>query len=117
MVAARYALYTKTTTGKAVYVKSLPTTDANLSYHILRKHYQVMLWKAADQQTAGVVCVCAIHALLEDQQLLLPSWTSSTANAKLSGKLATVMHVAVILKDCHAHHTVVVLVKPCVSIL
>ena len=32
--------------------------------------------------------VCQLHALQEDQQLLLPSWTSSTASAKLSGKLA-----------------------------
>ena len=61
--------------------------------------------------------VCQLHALQEDQQLLLPSWMSSTANAKLSGKLAAVMHVAVILQDCLARHTVIVLVKPCASIL
>ena len=34
-----------------------------------------------------------------------------------SGKLAAVMHVAVILKDCLARHTVIVLAKPCASIL
>ena len=61
--------------------------------------------------------VCQLHALQEDQQLLLPSWTSTTADAKLSGKLATVMHVAVILQDCLARHTVIVLAKPCASIL
>ena len=61
--------------------------------------------------------VCQLHALQEDQQLLLPSWTSSTANAKLSGKLAAVMHVGVILQDCLARHTVIVLAKPCASIL
>ena len=43
--------------------------------------------------------------------------TSSTANAKMSGKLAAVMHVAVILQDCLAHYTVIVLMKPCASIL
>ena len=57
MASARYALYTKRTTGKVVCVKSLPPTDVNLSYHILRAHYQVMLWKAADQQTAVAGCV------------------------------------------------------------
>ena len=61
--------------------------------------------------------VCQLHALQEDQQLLLPSWTSSTANANLSGKLAAVMHVAVILQDYLARHTVIVLAKPCASIL
>ena len=60
--------------------------------------------------------VCQLHALREDQQLLLPSWTSSTVNAKLSGKLAGVMHVAVILQDCLARHTVIVLAKLCASI-
>ena len=34
-----------------------------------------------------------------------------------SGKLAAVMHVAVILQDCLARHTVIVLAKPCASIL
>ena len=34
-----------------------------------------------------------------------------------SGKLAAVMHVAVILQDCLARHAVIVLAKPCVSIL
>ena len=34
-----------------------------------------------------------------------------------SGKLAAVMHVAVILLDCLARHTVIVLAKPCASIL
>ena len=34
-----------------------------------------------------------------------------------SGKPAAVMHVAVILQDCLARHTVIVLAKPCVSIL
>ena len=48
MASARYALYTKGTTGKVVCVKSLPLADANLSYHIPR-------WKAADQQTPGSV--------------------------------------------------------------
>ena len=33
------------------------------------------------------------------------------------GKLAAVMHVAVILQDCLARHTVIVLAKPCASIL
>ena len=33
------------------------------------------------------------------------------------GKLAAVMHVAVILQDCLASHTVIVLAKPCASIL
>ena len=33
------------------------------------------------------------------------------------GKLAAVMHVAVILQDCLAGHTVIVLAKPCASIL
>ena len=61
--------------------------------------------------------VYQLHALQEDQQLLLPSWTSSTANAKLSGKLAAVMHVDVILRDCLARHTVIVLAKSCASIL
>ena len=43
--------------------------------------------------------MCQLHALQEDQQLLLPSRMSSTANAKLSGKLAAVMHVTVILQS------------------
>ena len=60
---------------------------------------------------------CQLHAWQEDQQLRLPSWTSSTANAKLLGKLAVVMHVAVILQDCLARHTVIVLAKSCASIL
>ena len=47
VVSVRYALYIKRTTGKAVYVKFFPPRDANWSYHILRSHYQVMLWKAA----------------------------------------------------------------------
>ena len=38
MASARYELYTKRTRGKAVCVKTLPPTDANLSYHILRAH-------------------------------------------------------------------------------
>ena len=88
-----------------------------------------MLWKAADQQTSPAVDIAAYGwqlvsgagsvstALQENQQILLPSWTSSTANAKLSGKLAAVMHVAVILQDCLARHTVIVLAKPCASIL
>ena len=42
---------------------------------------------------------------------------SSTVNAKLSGKLAAVMHVAVILQDSLARRTVIVLAKPCASIL
>ena len=61
--------------------------------------------------------VCQLHALLEDQQLLLPSLTSSTVNAKLSGTLAAVMHVAVTRQDCLARHAVIVLVKPCASIV
>ena len=32
---------------------------ANLAYHILRAHYQVMLWKAADQQTLPAVDIAA----------------------------------------------------------
>ena len=79
MVSARYALYTKRTTGKAVCIKSLPPMDANLSYHILRTHCQVMLWKATDQLTAGAECV---------------------PNPRIAAPAA---HVAVILKDCHAH--------------
>ena len=55
MTSARYALYTKMTIGKDVCVKTLPPIDANLSYHILRAHYQVVLWKAADQQTPPAV--------------------------------------------------------------
>ena len=47
----------------------------------------------------------------------MPSWTSSTANAKLSGKLAAVLHVAVILQDCLARDTVIVLAKPCAPVL
>ena len=43
MASARYALYTKMTRGKAACVKTLPPTDANLAYDILRAHYQVML--------------------------------------------------------------------------
>ena len=34
-----------------------------------------------------------------------------------SGKLAAVMHVAVIRQDCLATHSVIVLAKPCASIL
>ena len=34
-----------------------------------------------------------------------------------TGKLAAVMHVAVILQDCLARHIVIVLAKPCASIL
>ena len=59
--------------------------------------------------------VCQLHALQEDQQPLLPSWTSPTASGPLSGKLAAVMHVAVIRQDCLARHTV--LMKPCASFL
>ena len=59
MASARYALYTKRTRGKAVCVKPLPPTDANLAYHILRAHYQVMLWKAADLQTPPAVDITA----------------------------------------------------------
>ena len=59
MASARYALYTKRTRGKAVCVKTLPPTDANLAHHILRAHYQVMLWKAADQQTPPAVDIAA----------------------------------------------------------
>jgi len=59
MASARYALYTKRTRGKAVCVKTLPPTDANLSYHILRAHYQVILLKAADQQTPPAVDIAA----------------------------------------------------------
>ena len=61
--------------------------------------------------------VCQLHTLQEDQQILLPSCTASSANTKLSEKLAAVMHVAVILQDCVARHTVIVLAKPCASIL
>ena len=59
MASARYALYTKRTRGKAVCVKTLPSTHANLSYRILRAHYQVMLRKAADQQTPPAVDITA----------------------------------------------------------
>ena len=48
--------------------------------------------------------VCQLQALQEDQQPILPSWTSSTASATLSEKLAAVIHVAVILQDCLASH-------------
>ena len=34
-----------------------------------------------------------------------------------SGELAAVMHVAVVLQDCIARHTVIVLANPCASIL
>ena len=59
MASARYALYTKRTRGKAVCVKTLPPTDANLAYHILRAHYQVKLWKTADQQIPPAVDIAA----------------------------------------------------------
>ena len=59
MAYARYALYTKRTRGKAVCVKTLPPIDANLAYHILRAHYQVLLWKAAGQQTPPAVDIAA----------------------------------------------------------
>ncbi len=55
MASSRYALYSKRTRRKAVCIKTLPPTDGNLTYHILRAHYQVMLWKAADQQDPPVV--------------------------------------------------------------
>ena len=90
MASATYALYTKRTRGKAVCVKTLPPIDANLAYHIRRAHYQVMLWKAADQQIRPAVDiaaygwdqsvvqgVCQLHALQEDQQLPLPTFTFS----------------------------------------
>ncbi len=51
----RYTLYSRRTRGKAVSIKTLPPTDGNLTYHILRAHYQVMLWKAANQQSPPVV--------------------------------------------------------------
>ena len=59
MASARYALYTKRTRGKAICVKTLLPIDANLAYHIRRAHYQVMLWKAADQQTRPAVDIAA----------------------------------------------------------
>ena len=34
---------------KVPSLKSLSPTDQNLTQHLLRAHYQVMLWKAADQ--------------------------------------------------------------------
>ena len=61
--------------------------------------------------------VCQLHALQEDQHIILSSWTSSTANVRLSGKLAAVIHVAVFVQDCLTRHSVIVLAKPCASIL
>ena len=59
MVSARYALYTKMTTGKVVCVKSLPPTDANLSYHILCHitSHTIKSCSGADQQTSGAGCM------------------------------------------------------------
>ena len=59
MASATYALYTRRTRGKAVCVNTFPPIDANLAYHIRRAHYQVMLCKAADQQTRPAVNIAA----------------------------------------------------------
>ena len=130
MASARYALYIKRTRGKAVCVKTLPPTDANLAYHILRAHYQVMLWKAADQQTPPAVDIAANGWELVSGAGCVPTPRIARGPAappalmdvinclcEAVGKLAAVMHVAVILQDCLARHTVIVLAKPCTSIL
>ena len=49
-------IYTKKK-AKPPSLKSLPPTDANLLLHMLRAHFQVMLWKAADKQNAPCVIV------------------------------------------------------------
>ena len=129
MASAWYALYTKRQEGK-LYVSKLfhrqtlichiasceHTTKCSERQQTSRLH--LLLTSLLTGGSWSVVQgVCQLHTLQEDQQFLLPSWTLSTANAKLSGKLAAVMHVAVILQDYLAHHTAIVLAKPCASIL
>lgn len=48
MESARYNLFAKRK--NTPKIMALPPTSANLLYHVLRAHLQVMLWKAADHQ-------------------------------------------------------------------
>ena len=75
-----------------------------------------MLWKAADQQIADAGSVPTPH--IARGPAAPPAFMDiSNCNATLLGKLATVIHVAVNLQDCLAHHAVFVLMKPCASFL
>ena len=47
MESARFNLFAKKK--NTPKIMALPPTSDNLSYHVLRAHLQVMLWKAADQ--------------------------------------------------------------------
>ena len=88
-----------------------------------------MLWKAAGQQIPPAVDIAAYgRELVSDAgcvptprttrgPAVPPALMDMDANTKLSGKLAAVMHIAVILQDCLARHTVIVLAKPYASIL
>ena len=109
MTSARYALYTKRTIEK-LYVSKLFHRQTIICHITLTLMLTGGNWSV-------VQGVCQLDALQEEHQLLLPSRTLSTANAKLSGKLAAVMHIAAIRQDSLARHTVIVLVKPCASIL
>jgi len=59
--------------GKTICVKTLPPTDANLVYHILRADYQVMLWKAADQQTPPAGDIAAYGWVLISGAVCVPT--------------------------------------------
>jgi len=54
MGAARFNLFTKKKNPK---VMALPQTSANHLQHAMHAHLQIMLWKAADQQTPLAVSV------------------------------------------------------------
>ena len=112
MASARYALYTKRTRGKVVCGNTFPPPDANFHFtsceHTTKscpgrqqnsKHSLLLTSLLTGGSWSMVQGVCQLHALQEDQQLLLPSWTLLTASATLSGKLAAVMHEADILQS------------------
>ena len=40
---------------KSPKIEALSPMDENLWYHMLRAHLQVMLWKAADEQSAPLL--------------------------------------------------------------
>ena len=109
MEAARFNIFSKNKKSKKVM--ALPPTSPNLRQNALRSHLQVMLWKAADQQTppaesdninGKLRTVFPFLLWLSVTQLHLNLLMSLDVSARQMARNAVVCHAVVTSSILHA---------------
>lgn len=77
MSEARYKMYSRKK-GKPMRIMALPPTESNLLFHVRRAHLQMILWKAADQQSPPQLDITQFGWEMKDG-ILSPSFDTGPA--------------------------------------